>query len=85
MLILLGLILAAALLVAFGVYRVTGPMGIEERYSHAVGLPSPEEEPGGGWLGFSVEGDPLLYAVILVILGGICLLTYLRWRREESW
>jgi hypothetical protein len=83
-LILLGLILAVALIVALGAYRVTGPMGIEERYGHAVGLPGSEEGSGGGWLGFSLEGDPLLYAVTLVVLVAACVVAYLRWRREES-
>ena len=81
---LLGLILAAALIVALGVYQMTGPMGIEERYSHAVGLPGPEEESGGGWFGFSLEGDPLLYGVILGALGALCAIAYLRLRREQS-
>ena len=83
-LILLGLILAVALVVALGAYRVTGPMGIEERYNNAVGLPGSEEESGVGWLGFSLEGDPLRYVTILVVLGAACVIAYLRWKREES-
>jgi hypothetical protein len=84
-LIILGLVLAAALIVAFLAYRMTGPMGIEERYGQAVGLPAGEgEEEGGGPFGFSVEGDPFLYGVVLVVLGGICAVAYLRWRRTGS-
>ena len=59
-------------------------MGIEERYTRAVGLPGAGEEGGSGWFGFSLEGNPLLYGVILFVLGGFCVLAYLRWRKEES-
>jgi hypothetical protein len=82
-LILFFLILAAVVVISFAAYRLTGPMGIEERYNNAVGLSSPEEESGSGVFGFSLEGNPLLYGVILVVLGGICVFAYLRWRREE--
>jgi hypothetical protein len=82
-LILFGLILAVVVIISFAAYRVTGPLGIEERYSQAVGLPGGSENPDGGWFGFSLEGNPLLYGVILIILGGICVIAYLRWRREE--
>jgi len=82
-LILFGLIVVAVVIISFVAYRMTGPMGIEERYSQAVGLPSPGEESGSGWFGFSLEGNPLLYGVILVVLGGICVIAYIRWRREE--
>ena len=81
--ILLGLILVVAVIISFAAYRMAGPMGIEERYNRAVGLPSPGEESGNGWFGFSLEGNPLLYCVILIILGSICVLAYLRLRREE--
>ncbi|MGA2933998.1 MAG: hypothetical protein ABSD81_02450 [Methanomicrobiales archaeon] len=83
-LILFGLILVMVAIISLAAYRMTGPMGIEERYNQAVGLPSAEEEPGGGWFGFSLEGNPLLYGVILVVLGGTCVIAYLWWRREES-
>jgi hypothetical protein len=83
-LILFGIILVVVAIVSFAAYRMTGPMGIEERYSQAVGLPSPGEEEGSGWFGFSLEGNPLMYGVILLALGGICAIAYLRRRREES-
>lgn len=83
-LILFGLILVVVIIISLAAYRMTGPMGIEERYNHAVGLPGPEEESGSRWFGFSLEGNPLLYGVILVVLGGICVIAYLRLRREES-
>jgi hypothetical protein len=83
-LLIFGLILLIIVIVSLAAYLVTGPMGIEARYSHAVGMPAEEEEPGGGWFGFSLEGNPLLYVVILVILGIICLAAYLRWRKQEA-
>jgi hypothetical protein len=79
---LLFVILAGILAVL--VYRMTGSMGIEERYNQAVGLPGTGEGGGGGWFGFSLEGNPLLYGVTLVVLGSGCVIAYLWWRREES-
>jgi len=83
-LILFALIVVTVVIISLAAYRTTGPMGIEERYNQAVGLPGAEEESGGGWLGFSLEGNPLLYGVILLALGGICVIAYLRWKREEN-
>jgi len=83
-LILFGLILVAVAIISFAAYRMTGPMGIEERYNQAVGLPGSEEEGGSGWFGFSIEGNPLLYGVILVALGALCVIAYLRLRRQKS-
>ena len=83
-LILFVLILVAVAIISLAAYRMTGPMGIEERYNQSVGLIGPEEESGGGWFGFSLEGNPLMYCVILLALGGICVIAYLRWRRGES-
>jgi len=83
-LILFVLILVAVAIISFAAYRLTGPMGIEERYSNAVGLPSTEEEEGGGWFGFSLEGNHLAYGVILLALVGISVIAYLRWKKEES-
>ena len=82
--ILFVLILVAVAIISFAAYRMTGPMGIEERYSNAVGLPSTEEEEGGGWFGFSLEGNHLTYGVILLALVGISVIVYLRWRKEGS-
>jgi hypothetical protein len=81
-----GLILFIAILfivivVSLTAYRMTGSMGIEERYNHAVGLPGSEEEPGGGWLGFSLEGNPLLYFAVLGALAIVILAAYYRSRR----
>ena len=54
------------------VFMQTGPMGIEERFSHAVGLPHEDE----GASGISLEGNPILYVIILGVLGVICILAY---------
>jgi len=41
-----------------------------------VGLPASPEEGGGSLLGFSLEGNPLLYLVILAVLGITCIVAY---------
>ncbi len=55
----------------------TGPMGIEERFSSALGLPHEEgehdHEEGGG---FSIEGSPVLYLLVLVLICIGCWLLY---------
>ena len=57
-------------------YSTTGDMGIEERFTHAVGLESGEEEESGGWFGLALEGSPLLYAVVLGVLVVACYAVY---------
>jgi hypothetical protein len=60
---------------------MTGSMGIEERFSHAVGTsPGDGEEDGGGWFGFAIEGNPILYAIVLIALAIICYALYSRTR-----
>jgi len=62
----IALLVLATCLVA---YIMTGNQGIEERFANAVGLTGePEEEEGGGVLGFALEGNHLSYLIILVIL-----------------
>jgi len=63
----IGLILLV-MVVSLAAYRATGDMGIEERFTHAVGLPGGEEEGGEGWFGFALEGSPLLYVLVVGIL-----------------
>ncbi len=41
------------------------------------------EREGSGWFGFSLEGNPLLYGVILLVLGGGCVIAYRRLKRED--
>ena len=68
-LIIFGAILLVVLIAALAAYQVTGSMGIEDRYATAVGLPpAPEEGGGDTFFGFSAEGNPVLYVIILGIL-----------------
>jgi ABC-type dipeptide/oligopeptide/nickel transport system permease subunit len=67
-LIIFGVILIVVLIASFAAYRITGSMGIEDRYNTAVGLPPSTEEGGGTFFGFSAEGNPVLYVIILGIL-----------------
>jgi len=62
-------------------YRLTGPMGIEERYASAVGLFSPES---GGSSGFSLEGNLFLYLIILAVLFGICYYAYRQMDKKKN-
>jgi len=68
-LLIFGAILIVVLITAFAAYQMTGSMGIEDRYNTAVGLPpSPEKGGGGTFFGFSAEGNPVMYVIILGIL-----------------
>lgn len=67
--IIFGAILLVVVIVSLAAYQMTGNMSIEDRYNTAIGLPAEEEEVGGTFLGFSVEGDPALY---LIVLGFFC-------------
>ncbi len=61
------LILIGALLA----FQITGPMGIEDRFTEALGLQHDggvEEEEEGGFLGFSLEGNILAYLAVLALL-----------------
>jgi hypothetical protein len=76
LIIFLGLLLLV-IIVSLVAYRTTGDMGIEERFTHAVGLESGgEEAEGGGWFGLALEGSPLLYAVVLGVLVVACYAVY---------
>ena len=80
-LIIFGAILLVVLVAALAAYQMTGSMGIEERYTKAVGLPPSEEKEGGGtFFGFSVEGDPVLYVIVLGILIVGCYAAYRHFR-----
>ena len=80
-LIIFGIILIVVLISALAAYQMTGSMGIEDRYNTAVGLPpSLEEEGGGTFFGFSAEGNPVLYVIILGILIVGCYAAYRRFR-----
>jgi len=68
-------VVGIASLVAF---RIAGPMGIEERFQNALGIPHDAGDVPGdsGVSGFSLEGQPLLYVVVLCVLGIICISAY---------
>lgn len=69
-------ILFLVIVVSLAAYGRTGDMGIEERFSHAVGYETGGEEDGGGWFGLELEGSPLLYAVVLGVLVVACYAAY---------
>lgn len=72
----LSLIVVGLSLVA---YNISGHMGIEERFSSAVGISAePEEEESSGIFGFNIEGNPLYYAIILAALIILCLIIYIK-------
>lgn len=54
-------------------YLITGNKGIEERFSQAVGLAPQQSGNESGLFGFSVEGNVLVYAVILLLLIIVCI------------
>jgi len=76
LLVFLGL-LALVIIVSLAAYQITGQMGIEERFSHAVGLPHETGyEEGGGWFGLSLEGNPVFYGIVLGALAVLCYAAY---------
>jgi len=79
-LIIFGAILIVILIAALAAYQMTGNMGIEDRFTTAVGLPPGEEEGGETFFGFSAEGDPVLYVIVLGILIVGCYAAYRHFR-----
>ena len=78
-----GLIIFLVILVivfvcAIFAYYASGPQGIEERFSHALGIQqnNTTEEPEEGLFGFTVEGSPLLYIIVLSGLAIACFILY---------
>jgi hypothetical protein len=71
-----ALVLLIAIIAIFA-FNGSGSKGIEERFSSALGISSGEEEHAyGSAPGFSLEGNPLLYAIVLVLLGVACWVVY---------
>jgi hypothetical protein len=66
------------LIIAIIAFTITGPLGIEERFSSALGISAPDDghDAHDAAPGFSLEGQPLLYAAFLAVLCGICWITY---------
>lgn len=75
-------IIALVGIAALAAFQISGPMSIEERFKDALGISGDgEEDPeGSGYLGFSIEGEPLLYAVIVFGLGILCYGAYRHYR-----
>ncbi|MDP3395381.1 MAG: hypothetical protein Q8S57_01740 [Methanoregula sp.] len=66
-------LLIMVIVVSLAAYSITGDMGIEERFTHALGLQSEGDEEGsGGFFGLALEGSPLLYAFVLGVLVVAC-------------
>jgi hypothetical protein len=78
--IIFGAILLVVVIVSLAAYQMTGTRSIEDRYNTAVGLPTEKEEEGGTFLGFSVEGDPALYLIVLGVFCAGCYGAYRRFR-----
>ncbi len=80
---LIALILLAGAIMAF---QVTGPQGIEERFSSATGISSGthsehEQESGGGdAAGPAIEGNLLLYGIFVGCLALGCVALYYHYR-----
>ncbi len=76
-----GAIVLIVLVLCFIAYVETGSKGIEERFSNSVGLPSENGKEGGNsFLGFSVEGNNLLYISILVLILAATALISIKYR-----
>ena len=69
-------LLALVLIGSTIAFLMTGSMGIEERFNHAIGLSPGGEEGDVGLSGFFLEGDPMLYGVILCGLVITCFILY---------
>jgi len=75
---LIAIIVIAGALVAF---KITGPMGIEDRFNAATGIIGEEEEDAGaGIAGFFLEGNALSYILILIGLVVVCFFAYRQYR-----
>lgn len=83
-LILFCLIAAILLAAAILAFQATGPQGIEERFHSAAGLSPEEEEHAGngeeGGAGLAIEGNPLLYGILLCCLVLGCAALYYHYR-----
>ena len=60
-------IIAIVGIAALAAFQISGTMGIEERFQNARGISveGGKEPEVSGFLGFSIEGQPLLYSGIV--------------------
>ena len=80
-LLVLGSLTLLILIVALLAFEITGPMGIEDRFTEAVGLHHDDggvEEEEGGFFGFSLEGNNLAYLAILALLIVVSIVAFRR-------
>lgn len=79
--IIFGLIAAIFLVCAIVAFQATGALGIEERFHSAMGsTPADHEGGAGGVAGFSLEGNVLLYLLIISALAIACIALYRKYR-----
>jgi hypothetical protein len=75
-LIVLGVILVIVLTGSLAAYRLTGDRGLEERFLDAAGIHQGNDTGDHGGTGFSLEGNPALYVIVVVGLGIACIAAY---------
>jgi len=76
------LLLLVFALAGIGAFLATGDRGIEERFAHAVGMGGAhgEEEEGPALFGMRIEGTPLGYIAVLLLLAGAAAVLAYRYR-----
>jgi hypothetical protein len=67
---------------ALATFQISGTMSSEERFQNALGISGDggKEPEGSGFLGFSIEGQPFLYAGIVCGLLILCYGAYRHFR-----
>jgi len=80
--IIFAVIIAMMGIAALVAFQISGPMGIEQRFQHALGISGDggAEPEANGFLGFSIEGQPFLYAGIVCGLLILCYGAYRHFR-----
>lgn len=74
-------IIALVGIAALAAFQISGTMSIEERFKDALGISGDGgEDPEDSGLGFSLEGEPLPYAVTGIGLGLLCYGAYRHYR-----
>ena len=81
-LIFLGQIIFIVAILSLAIYWVTGTSDNENQHTQTGGLPYTEEKGVGGWFGFSVDENALVYGVMLGALILLCLYTLFWWRNQ---
>lgn len=71
-----GALIVLTLLLSVAVFVIPNYLGLE----NAISSITEHEEEGGGILGFSIEGNILLYAVIVLVLIVICYIVYKKFK-----